>query len=209
MTRQAHSQKLPRHRHQLSRETVQNAQQSRILRAAAEAVADKGYRAATVADIVRRAGVSTKTFYEIYADKEAALCAVYDAVDEVIERFTGREVPRHSDPRALLHAAVSFTFARLAADPTFTRVLIVEAVGAGPRIQARRNQAFRRMAALIAEALRPSHPAGIDEKLIIAYLGGLTELALQHVADAPIHTLPVLTEAACRFTDAVFFPNAR
>jgi hypothetical protein len=109
------------------------------------------------------------------------------------------------DPRARLHAAVGFAFGRLGKDPTFARLLIVEAVGAGPRIQARRNQTMRRIAALIGEALRVGQRAAPDDKLILAYLGGLVELVLQHLADAPAHTLPVLVEPACRFTDALFF----
>ena len=100
MRRQRDSETLPRHRHKLSRETVQKAQRRRILRATADAVADQGYRAATVADIVRRAGVSTRTFYELYADKEAAVCAVYDTVDGIFEHYyKSPDVPRAADPR--------------------------------------------------------------------------------------------------------------
>lgn len=189
---------------------MKKQQRSRILHATAEAVADRGYRAVTVADIVRGAGVSTKTFYELFTDKEDAVCAVYDGVDAIIARYNQeKSAAPGGDARALLHAAVAFTLDRLAADPTITRLLIVEAIGGGPRVQARRNQAYRRAAALIAHSLQASRAAVVDEKLIIAYLGGLSELVLQHLADAPVHTLPVLVEPACRFTDAVFFPKAR
>ncbi len=210
MSRQGKTEKLPRHRHNLPRDVVRKTQRKRIVRAAADAVADRGYRATTVADIVRRAGVSTKTFYELFSDKEAALCAVYDTVDEIIETYYaehGAGLGGEVEPRALLHAAVAFTLDRLASDPTFTRMLVVEAVGGGPRILARRNRVFRRVAALIAESLRVAGAPPRDDKLIVAYLGGLTELVLQHLADAPAHTLPVLVEPACRFTDAVFFPG--
>jgi AcrR family transcriptional regulator len=211
MVRQADSPgRLPRHRHQLTRQVVEQTQAARILRATAAAVAEKGYRAATVGDIVRRAGVSTKTFYQLYADKEAALCAVYDAVDAIIERYDAtHNRPRSGDARTRLHAAVAFALGQLATDATLARLLIIEAVGGGPRIQARRNKAFRRMAELIARSLRRGRPAGIDKSLIIAYLGGVTELVLQHLADSPAHTLGVLVVPACRFTDAVFFPRLR
>ncbi len=210
MARQAASRadKLPRHRHHLSRDAVEKTQQRRILRATAEAVAEKGYRAVTVGEIVRRAGVSTKTFYQLYAGKEAALCAVYDAVDGVIERYyASHGLPGAGDARTRLHAAVAFALGRLATDATFARLLIIEAVGGGARIQARRNQAYRRMAGLIAESLRGQRRAGIDERLIVAYLGGITELVLQHLADAPASTLGVLVEPVCRFTDALFFSS--
>jgi AcrR family transcriptional regulator len=205
MKRQAVSPALPRHRHKLSRETVAEAQESRILRATAEAVAEDGYRAVTVADIVRRAGVSTKTFYERFADKDAALLAVYDANDAIIARYAASHSLPAGDPRARLHAAVGFALERLAADETFTRLLVVEAVGSGPRIRARRQETFRGVARLIAATLDEA----VDEKIIVAYLGGLTELVLQHVSESPARTIPGLLEVACQFTDAVFFPRAR
>src|SRR5258707_9758454 len=149
MPRQAPLEKLPRHRHNLPRALVHKTQQRRVLRATAEVVAQKGYRAATVADIVSRAGVSTKTFYQLYADKDAALCAVWDAVDGIVARYyESHKGVGGGDPRERLHAAVAFTLERLAADATFTRLLIVEAAGSGKRIQAPRNQAYRPLAAL-------------------------------------------------------------
>ena len=45
----------------------------------AQVVSDKGYAATTVADVVERAGVSRRTFYEQFADKEACFLAAYDA----------------------------------------------------------------------------------------------------------------------------------
>ena len=56
---------LPRHRHALPRDTVRASQIVRILLATAEVVAERGYAATSVAQIVKRAGVSTRTFYEI------------------------------------------------------------------------------------------------------------------------------------------------
>ena len=44
----------------------------------AAAIADKGYAATTIADIVMHARVSKRTFYEHFADKEACLMALYE-----------------------------------------------------------------------------------------------------------------------------------
>ena len=44
----------------------------------AQVVAEKGYPATTVADVVERAGVSRRTFYEQFQDKEACFLAAYD-----------------------------------------------------------------------------------------------------------------------------------
>src|SRR5437870_1892114 len=94
---------LPRHRHGLSREVVRASQELRIVVATAEVVAAKGYAATTVASIVERAGVSSKTFYELYADLEEAFLTTYAVIHEVIERIVDASLA-HDDPRAMLRA---------------------------------------------------------------------------------------------------------
>src|SRR3954462_5974198 len=54
------------------------SQRGRMLDAMAAAVAEKGYAATTVADVIKRAGVSRKTFYEQFRDKEDCFLAAYD-----------------------------------------------------------------------------------------------------------------------------------
>lgn len=70
---------LPRHRHGLSRAGVRHSQETRVRVATVEVVAERGYAGASVREIASRAGISTKTFYELYADKEVAFLATYAA----------------------------------------------------------------------------------------------------------------------------------
>src|SRR6266498_996015 len=56
--------RLPSGRHGLTRETIVASQRGRLLDAMAAAVAEKGYAETTVSDVVDRAGVSRRTFYE-------------------------------------------------------------------------------------------------------------------------------------------------
>ena len=70
--------RLPSGRHGLTREAVVASQRSRLIDAMAQVVAERGYPATTVADVVERAGVSRRTFYEQFADKEACFLAAYD-----------------------------------------------------------------------------------------------------------------------------------
>ncbi|HEV7687975.1 MAG TPA: helix-turn-helix domain-containing protein, partial [Acidimicrobiia bacterium] len=72
------SSRLPSGRHGLTREAVVASQRGRLVDAMAQIVAEKGYPATTVADVVERAGVSRRTFYEQFADKEACFLAAYD-----------------------------------------------------------------------------------------------------------------------------------
>ena len=52
---------------------------ARLLEGMARAVAAKGYADTTIADIVREASVSRRTFYENFADKAECLTALYEA----------------------------------------------------------------------------------------------------------------------------------
>ena len=76
---------LPRGRHAAPRPVVREAQRVRMLAAMVQAVAEKGYARVAVADVIERAGVSRKTFYEQFANKEDCFLAAYDAtVDDLL-----------------------------------------------------------------------------------------------------------------------------
>src|SRR5438067_613553 len=80
--------RLPSGRHRLTREAVKQSQRGRLLFAIAQVVAERGYAAATVADIVDRASVSRSTFYEQFPDKEACFIAAFDyGVEFVLGRM--------------------------------------------------------------------------------------------------------------------------
>jgi AcrR family transcriptional regulator len=83
----AQIERLPRGRHKLSREQVESSQRERIMRAMAEAVGELGYVKTTVAEVLKRAGVSRETFYAQFADKHECFIASFDrAADEMISR---------------------------------------------------------------------------------------------------------------------------
>src|SRR3954466_10114989 len=61
------------------RALVTRTQRERMLDAMARAVAAKGYAKLTVSDVVSLAGVSRRTFYEHFADKEECFLESYAA----------------------------------------------------------------------------------------------------------------------------------
>ena len=70
--------RLPRGPHGLTREQVQASQRQRLLDAVLDVVGERGYAAATVADITTAAGVSRTTFYEQFRNKLEAFLTAYD-----------------------------------------------------------------------------------------------------------------------------------
>jgi AcrR family transcriptional regulator len=71
---------LPSGRHGLLRSFVAANQRERILAAVTQAAAELGYAEMSVEAIIVRAGVSRRTFYEHFKNKEDAFLAAYDAV---------------------------------------------------------------------------------------------------------------------------------
>ena len=71
---------LPRGRHKLSPEVVRTSQRERIVRAMVELVAEHGYAATTVPNVVAAARVSRNAFYEHFTDKTDCFLAVCDEV---------------------------------------------------------------------------------------------------------------------------------
>jgi AcrR family transcriptional regulator len=203
---------LPRHRHGLSRDTVRASQARRLLAATAAVVSEKGYPATSVSAITRRAGVSTKTFYELYADKEEAFLAAYAGIDAVIGRMTtAATAAGDGDPRGMLRASVRAYLEALAREPAFTRMFVIEAVGAGPRVLRRRAEAFAAFVRAFATGIRlareqdPTIPEP-DDLLLLAVLGGINELVLQHLVEHEAATLIDLARPVDELIERVCFP---
>jgi AcrR family transcriptional regulator len=203
---------LPRHRHGLTREAVRTSQSARIIAATAEVVAEAGYAGTTVAAIIARAGVSRKTFYELFDGREAAFLAAYAAVDTVIASMLDAAAA-HDDPRDMLEAGVRRFLETLAEEPAFTHMLVIDALGAGERVLRRRTEAYRDFARVLAgpielaRAADPSVPES-DEAILIALLGGINELVLQHLVARGARTLPDLAPVVDTLIERVCFPAA-
>jgi AcrR family transcriptional regulator len=191
--------RLPRHTHNLSRETVTRSQRSRILRAVAQTVAEKGYAAATVADVIGRAGVSRSTFYELYDGKESAFLDAYARI-ELVHRQLLDTSRTGATPVEMVTVAVRSHLESLAAEPAFTWMFFVEAVAAGPRILTRRRQATEHFLDVLTEmveaarAIDPAIAAPVRTRLL-GFVGGAREVIATHLLDADAATLPSLEPA--------------
>jgi len=73
---------LPKRAQGITRRTVRESQRWRLLEAITEAVARRGYAEASVADVIEIAGVSRKTFYEHFRDKEDCFLKAYEVLSD-------------------------------------------------------------------------------------------------------------------------------
>jgi len=133
----------PPGRQQLSREFITQHQRARIIAALAEETVARGYRAVTVADIVRRAGIARNTFYENFSSKQDCFLATQDyAVQEALRRVVEAATTVESWQERV-DAGLAAFLAYVASDPALARTCIVEALSAGPASLARYEESLQ------------------------------------------------------------------
>ena len=148
---------------------VVHDQVERIFGAVAATVAEKGYPAMTLDDIVKNASASLTTFYQHFDGKEAAFLAAYDTAMAQAEAAAmppyrwSRSWPLAV--RAALEAFLSF----FATEPLWARIAMVDVLTAGPRGLEHRDRAF----GLFDEILQPGlEQAPAVSPLAVEAIGG-------------------------------------
>jgi len=124
---------------------------SRLLEATFAVVAEEGYRGMTVGMVAARAGVSRRTFYALFSDREDCFLAAFDRGLDVLAE---RALPAFAAERewaARVRAGLGVLLACLDGEPALRRLVFVESLAAGPRVLKRRTQVLEECAAVIDE----------------------------------------------------------
>ncbi len=174
----------------------------RVLRALAATVAEKGYPATTVAEIVERASTSQRTFYEHFANKEDALIA---ALDSGSAQMLGTTLPafrRAQEWKLAVRGAYEAMFAFGVEEPEYSRLGAVEMYAAGKRALQTRDTIMEGLEALLAPGyeLAPDTPPIAAE----AIGGAIYALVYDQVKANGPETLPELVPMATYMTLAPF-----
>jgi AcrR family transcriptional regulator len=120
-------------------------QRKRILLAARDVFATRGYAGAVVDEIVAQARVSRTTFYKFFENKEDCLLAVHrhglETFGAAVTAAAAETASLDLDPPSLIRAEVRATLAAYAADPALARIVLIEIVGATPAAERAHRQA--------------------------------------------------------------------
>ncbi len=169
-------------------------QRARILTAMSEVVMERGAGVVTVADVVARSGVSRRTFYELFGDREDCFIAAYDralalAAESVIPAYRSDGEWRER-VRAGLQALLVF----LDAEPSLGYLGVVGSQAAGPRALERRAATVARLIAVVHEGGRGSRGARRPDRLMAEGVVGaiLAILASRIAAPDRAPLLPLL-----------------
>jgi len=132
-------------------EHVAEIQRARMLAAMADVVAERGCSNVTVAHVIARSGVSRRTFYELFSDRDDCFLAAFD---DGIARAS-RYVLDPYDPSASwaerIRSALTGLLSFLDVERGIGRLLIVGSLGAGASAFERRERVLAQMITFVDE----------------------------------------------------------
>jgi AcrR family transcriptional regulator len=137
-------------------------------------IAERGYTATRLTDLVKISGVSRNSFYSHFADKEACFVA---ALEEMLATVAGRiEVPADDWPQLVREAAENFG-QMIVAQPAAARMCLLEVYAVGPAGLRPLEEAMARFEAHALEVGQaPPDQAGTAAEMVAAGLGAVLEL---------------------------------
>jgi AcrR family transcriptional regulator len=128
-----------------------DAHRRRAVAAIASAVEEHGYAATTVEDILNRARMSRRTFYQLFRNREECFLAAYDAaLEEAMDRLALAHSGNGESWARRVERALVALFEYLASEPGLARVWLVEAPSVGAAGIERHERTMSRLAERLA-----------------------------------------------------------
>ncbi len=129
----------------LPRGQVTEIQRGRMLTATVEAVEEVGYARLTVAQVIGRAKVSRKTFYDVFIDREDCFLAAFNESIARMAAVSAEAFERESNWRESTRAGLTALLGFLQSEPALARLCVIEALASGPRVLARRGEVLKQL----------------------------------------------------------------
>jgi len=191
--------------HGIPRAIVADVQRGRLLDATAEVIAEEGYLATTVHMILKRAGISRRTFYELFDDKEDCFLQTYqESADHVVE-LVKRSCAEGGTPERRIENGLRAMLDFAKGEPAVARVCIVEVMGAGPRARDRRAATMEKLTALVAEVLEERYDRDASALRARVIVGAVHEMVYDALSRGRTNGLSRVAE---QVVDSYLSPGA-
>ena len=191
----------------VAREQMRLQQRLRLRVAMIEAIDASGYRETRVADVIARAGVSRKTFYENFDNKQDCLLSTFDAIAAQLARRI-EQVFRDTDgwPDGI-EAAIAALFTSAIENPGALRLSLLEIATVGPPGIERRERAMMRYERFLHDALSLAPDEGtISDNVLKAIVGGFNRVLYRRVPGGDAAELLALIPDLTRWA-ASYYPS--
>jgi len=185
-----------------------SAPRARLIAGMLLALCEKSFAEISVADVVRHARVSKRTFYEHFGTREACYLATYAAVSDAlltrIEEAAVLDLPVGSR----LMAAAQAYLSALQEVPPLARTFFLEIQLAGPEGLAARRKVHQRFADVLRELVRKGKQAGADVRALtpdmaVASVGAINELLMVRIEQGRLDELTQLQAAVVELFEAL------
>jgi AcrR family transcriptional regulator len=177
----------------MPRHEVARIQRERLLDAITSVVAAVGYEETSVERILVQAGVSRRTFYELFSDKEDCFLAAYEEAMRRALRIVTEAYIECETPELRIEAALEAFLRFCSENPQLARTCIVEVFAAGPRARERRTRFLEQLAALLEHALSELRgDQALDRLAAQALVGGVHEVIYAPIDQGDTAALPAM-----------------
>ncbi len=183
-----------------------DAFRGRLLEGLAKSITERGYRDTTVADVVRHAKTSKRTFYDHFASKEECFIELLQSNNEEMIASILAAVDLEAAPYGQVDAALAAYIDHIAARPAITLSWIREAPALGEAARALHRLAMDHLTDMLVDiSVSPGFQrAGlqpVSRELALILLGGLRELTASYVEDG--HDVRGIADASAAATRAL------
>jgi AcrR family transcriptional regulator len=168
-----------------SPQPAQGGHHERLVAAMASSIEEKGYRNTSVADVVRLARTSRRSYYEHFADRDACFLALFDATNEAMMQRIAAAVQPQAPWEQQVDAAIGAYLDSVAARPALCQSFAWELPALARAGAARERAVVERFAALLValvESGRRKQPQisarPLTRDTAIVMVGGLRELTV-------------------------------
>jgi AcrR family transcriptional regulator len=168
----------------VARSTTESPTRDRLLSAAMDIFAAKGYHGAIVDDIVAASRTSKGAFYHYFPSKQGIFLILMDELAAAVAGGVEAVIESESGALAKVEAALRVVLETAAARRDLVKILLVEAVGLGPTLERKRLEIHARFAGIIRGHLERAVADGsipaLDTTLAAqAWIGALNEVITQ------------------------------
>jgi AcrR family transcriptional regulator len=173
------------------REQAASHQRARIHAAMIELVTERGYGAVTVRELVRMAGVSTGTFYEHFADKDACFLRTYGLIVRRSTKQVGAAQKGCHDWRERLRLALRAWAEGIVREPEASRLGLVEVFAGGAAALAQMRRAEGHYEAMIEQSFAGApDPVPVPPLIVKGIVAGVHRVARARLLAGRAHELP-------------------
>lgn len=196
-----HLERLPEGQDRFQAKLMSRTQRERILAAAAEIISKRGYRGATVALIVERAGVARVTFYENFENREACLLALFDGAVEEMRRRTDAAIASELDWPAQVRACIAAFLDYVVEEPALARTCLIESMAAGPAAMERYELALQSYSPILSAGRELGGGLGdlLGTQLEDSIVGGIVWMVHQRLLRDEVEEIPGLLPTLVEF----------